>query len=393
MSLLNQQQQAAIEAYLDEQGLTFLPLRNEMTDHLICDIESYIDRGYSFEEAWQLTTNEISGSHFRNLQTETMEATSKKLNLSRSFTFLSLALLAIASVFKLLHWQYSSVLLMGSFGSMIAALVISAVSGTRLHKQKKGRLMLAGVVLGVILFLISWCMQVLHLPGSVPLRVFSALLLLVLFPVLMVHARTKGNDDLNILTYLHEKNTPDINRFFVLLLAIGSALKLTLIALGYEASIPNVLLALVIGGAGLQFFALHWHHKTGTMASAKDYTILVALIVGFVAFMIPTLTFNEISVSPSTKVMAAAVFNLAAGAVVVIESDKKITSLPLVLGSWIIIGVWAAASLGYADEAVRDILFSVPVLIALAGGLVVSSKRHTLLAFTMTVAAHFMFFY
>lgn len=393
MSLLNRQQQAAIEAYLNEQGLTFLPLRNEMTDHLICDIESYIDRGYSFEEAWQLTTGEIPVSHFRNLQIETMETTSKKFNLSRSFTFLSLSLLAIASLFKLLHWEYSSVLLMGSFGSMIAALVISAVLGARLHKLKKGRLMLAGVMLGTILFLVSWCMQVLHWPGSASLRVVSALLLLILFPVLMIHARTKSNENLNILTYLHEKNSPDINRFFVFLLAIGSVLKLTLVTLGYETSIPNVLLALVIGGAGLQFYALHWHHKTKVTTSAKHYGILTALIVGFIAFMIPTLTYNEVSVSLSTKVTAAAIFNLTAGAVVISESDKKMTSLLLVVGSWIIIGIWTVASLGYVDKALSDTIFSVPVLIALTGGLVVSYKHHVLLAFMMTVVAHFMYFY
>ena len=345
MSLLNREQRARLEAYLDEQGVTFLPLKDEMLDHLISDIESHINRGYTFDEAWQRTAGEIPADHFRNIQTETMEATSKKFNLSRSFILFSLALLLIASLFKLMHWEYSSVLLMGSFGAMVAALVTSAVSGARLYQQKKGRLMLAGVVLGVILFLISWCMQVLHLPGSAPLRIVSALLLLVLFPALMIRARTQGNDDLNLLTYLHEKNTPDISRFFILLLAIGSVLKLTVIALGYEASIPNVLLALVIGGAGLQFYALHWHNQTEATTSTKNYGVLMALIIGFVAFMLPTLTFNEVSISLSTKVIAAATFNLTAGIVVVSESNKKTPSLLLVAGAWIITGVWAVTSL------------------------------------------------
>ncbi len=389
MNPLNQQQRATIEAYLNEQGLTLLPLRDEMMDHLICDIEAHLVRGCTFEEAWQCTTEEIPGGHFKNVQTETMEATSKRFNLSRSFALISLSLLLLASLFKLLHWEYSKMLLMASLGAIVMALITSTISGISLHKQKKGRGMLIGTVASIILLLASWCMQILHLPGTGLLSVFSTTLLLVLFPALTIYFRTRSRDDSNILTYLHEKHTPRINRFLLILLATGLMLKLVSVALAYEVGISNVLLGLVIGGAGLQFFALHWHYKAGKATSVRDYTLLVMLIIGFAAFAIPTLPYG---LPLSLKVVAATVFYLLAGIVVVDESDRKV-SLIVVGISWVYLGAWAAISLGLVAPAANAVIFNVPVLVALVGGLVASRQHRTLMTYTIVVVAHFLYFY
>ena len=393
MNPLNQQQRAKIATYLDEQGLTLLPLRNEMMDHLICDIESHLARGCTFDEAWQRTTEEIPSGHFKNLQTETMEATNKRFNLSRSFALVSLSLLLAASVFKLLHLQYSNMLLFASFGTMMTALVAGAVSGARLHKQKEGRLMLTGVVLGVILFLTAWCMQVLHLPGSFLLRIISAPLLLILLSSLIIYFRTRNNSDSNILIYLHNKHTAGISRFLVILLAIGVGLKLLALALGYEVGIPHVVLAFVTGGAGLQLFALHWHHEAEGATGARDYGILVALTVGFIAFMIPTLAYNVSGIPLTVKVVAVTIFFLMTGAVIVSESNRRAIPLAVVAVSWVYILAWAAASLEWVDTAMREAIFNLPVLVMLAGALVASRQHRTLMTYMMMVVANFLLFY
>ena len=393
MKPLSRQQRLAIEAYLNEQKLTFLPLRNEILDHLMSDLESHIDRGCSFEEAWPMILGKIPAGHFNHLQTETMETIDKKFNASRGFTILALVLLLAASMFKLLHLQYSVILLFASAGVMVAALVTGAISGARLHKQKKGRLMLTAVVLGVVLFLVSWCMQVLQLPGSGLLRMVSAPFLIFLFPALTIYFRTnRGNND-HVLTYLHERHTPGISRFMIILLAIGFVLKLVSVFWGYEVGIPNVVLALVTGGAGLQFFALQWQYKPENTTSIRSYVTQAALIVGFVAFMIPTLAYSASGISIPTKVAAATIFYLMAGGVVVSELPSKPFLLIIVALSWGYILAWAAISLGLVDTTTSSILFSAPILAILVGGLVASRRHRMLMTYMIIVVAHFMYFY
>ncbi len=392
MSALNQQQRAAIEAYLDEQGLTMLPLRNEMMDHLICDIESHLARGSTFEEAWQLTTREIPSGHFRNIQTETMEAVDKRMNWSRGLTTVALTLLLAAAVFKLLELQYADILLFASFGVMIVTLVTGATSGARLHKQKKGKLVLAAVITGVVLFLLLWCAQVLQLPGFGSLRMITAPFLILLFSALTVYFRTRDHDNDHILTYLHEKHTPGINRFLVILLAIGVVLKLVTVTLGYGTIIAHVVLALVIGGAGLQFFALQWQHEPRSTKSVRNYGIQTTLIVGFVAFMIPMLAYSA-NISPSTKMIVAAIFYLLAGGVIVSESSNKMLPIILVAISWVYILAWTAIHLSFVEGVPSMPILSAAVLIILIGGLVASRRSHTLVSYMILPVAHFVLFY
>ena len=68
-----------IEHYLDQQGLTFKPLREEMKDHLIGDLEAQIENGVCLEKAWELITGEIPNHHFKNLQQEVMDTLRRKL--------------------------------------------------------------------------------------------------------------------------------------------------------------------------------------------------------------------------------------------------------------------------------------------------------------------------
>ena len=390
MNSLNQQQRAIIEGYLDEQGFTFLPLRNEMLDHLMSDIESHIRRGHTFEEAWQLTVGEIPSGHFKNLQTETMEATNKRFNLARSFALLSLSLLLATSLFKLMHWQYAKMLLMASLGAIITALIVSTISGISLHKQRKGRGMLIVTVAGIVLLLASWCMRILHLPGTSLFSLLSTTLLLVLFPALIIYFRAGSSDDSNILMYLHEKHTPGINRFLLILLAIGLILKLVSVSLAYEVGIPNVLLGLAIGGSGLQFFALHWHQRASKVTSMRDYAITFMLVVGFVAFTIPILPYSQ---PLSLKVVVATIFYLIAGAMILRESNRRAIPLAVVAVSWVYILAWAAASLEWVDTTMKEAIFSLPVLVMLVGALVASRQYRTLMTYMMIVVANFLLFY
>ena len=143
MGFLRSEHVSLVNQYLDEQGLTFQPLRDEILDHLIGDLESQMHEGLTFQKAWLQVSGQIPKNHFKLIQQETMEAINKRFNISKVFTNLSIILLIAASLFKLMHLAGTTLLLFSSLLTLASALLVGSISGIRLYKEKQGsRLML-----------------------------------------------------------------------------------------------------------------------------------------------------------------------------------------------------------------------------------------------------------
>jgi len=152
MGSIDQSHILKINKYLDEQGLTFKPLREEMIDHMLSDLQKNMEQGISFEEAWTMISDSIPPQHFKTLQTETMETLNKRFNISKGFTYLAISLLAVTSIFKLLHLQGTGYLLISSLVAISVTLLVSSLSGIYLYRGKKGRWLMLGTISGILLF-------------------------------------------------------------------------------------------------------------------------------------------------------------------------------------------------------------------------------------------------
>ncbi|OAD46302.1 hypothetical protein [Polaribacter atrinae] len=64
MELTNEQLQQ-VEAYLDKKNFNYIDLRIEILDHMISDIESFVNKDYSFEEGLKITILKWD-KHFEN---------------------------------------------------------------------------------------------------------------------------------------------------------------------------------------------------------------------------------------------------------------------------------------------------------------------------------------
>ena len=64
MELTNEQLQQ-VEAYLDKKNFNYIDLKIEILDHMISDIESFVNKDYSFEEAFKITILKWD-KHFEN---------------------------------------------------------------------------------------------------------------------------------------------------------------------------------------------------------------------------------------------------------------------------------------------------------------------------------------
>jgi len=247
-----------IKEYLNQQGLTFQPLRNEMVDHLSCDIENRMIGGVVFEEALNEVLGGIPISHFKTLQQETMETISKRFGLVRRLSYLSLALIFSATTFKLMHWPGAGQLILASFGTMAESLLAGSISGAYLNKERPGRIWVFSVVIGMVILLTAYSFKTVHWPGANVLILVSSGLLIVSMCVVSITIYRNASGEETLLTHLHKKHTPGIERFLLILLSANVVFKVAALATASDNFIGQILILIVIYGAIFHFIASIW---------------------------------------------------------------------------------------------------------------------------------------
>jgi hypothetical protein len=79
---LNEQQIQLIKVKLYDKGLDYMPLFDNILDHLCCIIEKEMESGKSFEESAQVSFSKFSESEIMNIQSLTLRI----LNMERNFS-------------------------------------------------------------------------------------------------------------------------------------------------------------------------------------------------------------------------------------------------------------------------------------------------------------------
>ena len=393
MEHVDKQVISQIHYYLDQQGLTFAPLRQEMTDHLICDLEEQMQLGKTFEDAWRRVTGDIPNNHFKTIQQETMEAINKRFNLSKVFTYISLGLLFATSMFKMLHLPGATILLITSFVAIALALFTGTISGIRLHKEKPGTLMLLIAVAGVVLYLVSWVFQIVKPSSSTEIRAVATIVLTIIFPSLTVYFNMTPSKKGNILTYLHEKYTPGIERFLITLLLLGLLLKISSMQFGYPPVISQVMLVLVISGAGMQFFALTWNKELlGT--EGQNWSTTIGLILGFICFLIPGLG-NTVMPFPTRAIISIGFYLVAAFVLLNRKNvDYSRGSLTvMVVVSLIYTGIWVADVHMAVPEQIKSFIYNPLGFIILIAAIYYFRKDSFAKTYLILLLAHYIYFY
>ena len=95
-----------VETYLDKKNFDFIDLKVEVLDHMISDIESFLDRNYSFENAfkttilkWEKYFKETSSFYFGLHYHESKIVVKKAIKMFRPFYFLYLAVYILPVAF------------------------------------------------------------------------------------------------------------------------------------------------------------------------------------------------------------------------------------------------------------------------------------------------------
>jgi hypothetical protein len=388
---LTRDQKQQIREYLEQQGLSFKPLQDEMVDHLSCDLELRMREGYSFDKAWHQVTGDIGDNHFQHIQTEIMETINKRFTWSQGLSFLALGLLLISMVFKVLHLYPAGELLILSFVFIAASLLTTSLNGVFLNRGKQGGARVLSMIAGIIVLLIGYAFKVLHMPGGDELILLAVSVLIISLLVNTIHVYRNASGHSNLLTYLHEKYTPGIERFFLILLLPTLVYKGVMILLGADASAGNFILLVVMFGSGLQVIAMCWRimekdlHKRNPFTLAATITSSVCLTLPFLGQLVPF----------EARVAIIILFTTVSGwlAYTMEEEPRRFTSLILVcLVPLIFIG-WALIRLDVIAASSHSIFFNIPVIVILGTGLLLCRKHGVMRAYMLISLASYLFEY
>jgi predicted neutral ceramidase superfamily lipid hydrolase len=379
MGHLTSEQVRQVSRFLDQQGLTFEPLKNELLDHFLTDLENQMSQGHSFESSFNIITQQLVKHQILNIEQETMEAINNQSILTTRITYLALGLLLITSVFKLLHLPGATILLFSSVSAFTLALLAGAITGIRRYKDKFGAGMLYAVIGSIILYTFAWAFLILHYPGAKKLITGSVVALILSFAIATYRFAVDPRFANSILAYLHDKYSQGIEKVLLIVLATASLLKLSAIMMNYPPNVAIVLLVFVISGGVLHFFASQWHQP---MTRPIAWMLIACFIIG----ELPALRILPLE----SRAFFASAFYILAGWIAVSRSNAGILQKITVSVTTIFYILFQLNTWQYVGQNIDSYLFSPIMLLLMISFLIIGWNQRLLKIYFITAIAHFI---
>jgi hypothetical protein len=387
MKKLTEEQRLQVRNFLAGQGLTFGPLLDEMLDHVSSDLEERVEQGLSFNDAWHELRDSIPQNHFLSIQTETMETIKKRFSISRILSMAALVLMFGGIIFKILHLRGASEVLILSFAAIAGSFLSATVSGIYFNKEKQGALRLVSILAGTLLLMTGFTFRLMHWPGANFLVTLGVGVSLVSLLFNTLYAYRNRSTHVNLLSYLHEKHTPGIERFLLILLVPVAILRILTLPLPQNAFLGSVILVIIIYAAGVQFFVISWRVLERESALRKILN-LSALVLSAICF---SLVFLGEVLGFEIRLVLIAVFSIVTAWLTYQINPPKnhLVSGVLVLVA-IVFTVNALIRLNLVPVSNTNLIFNVVVLVLLATGLFISPKYEATRAFMIVSLAGYL---
>jgi hypothetical protein len=247
------------------------------------------------------------------------------------------------------------------------------------------------VIAGILTLLISFSFRLLHMPGADELLLLAVGVLIISLLLNSVYVYQHASGEGNLLTYLHEKYTPGIERFLLFLFLPLLAYKTIFIFTGTGQFIGSIALLVLIFAAGIQFIALTWRVMEKDL-SKRNMLTLTAIIVCFSCFILPLLG----PLLPlQMRVILIALFTPVAGWLAYQMDDKTgklIAAILVGLVTAVFFG-WALIRLNLIPVSSSPIFFNIPILILLVAGMLVCRRQGTMRTFMLVSTGGYLFEY
>jgi hypothetical protein len=151
------------------QEITFSHLADELIDHICCDVENEMNKGFGFKEAYIRVKLGMGARRIKEIQEETLYAVDSKYRKMKNTMKISgiagTIMFGFATLFKIQHWPYAGIIMvLGAFTLafifMPSALV---VLWKETHNRKRLFLFISGFITGM-LFIAGTLFKIQHWP-------------------------------------------------------------------------------------------------------------------------------------------------------------------------------------------------------------------------------------
>ncbi len=197
---------ANINIIIDEvnkAGITFSHLREELVDHICCNVEHEMQMGLTFEKAFEKIRNIADNKGLRKVQESTLLLIDKKYRIMKNtmkiIGWISMTMITVGALFKIQHWPGAGILLVLGFFLLGALFFPSAVWVMKKEAKIKGNLFIYLVsIIGGIIFIFGILFKIQHYPGAGILLIvgFSSIGLLLIPAILISKLRDENAKNL-----------------------------------------------------------------------------------------------------------------------------------------------------------------------------------------------------
>lgn len=191
MQSLDKKQIEIIVSDVENAKITFSHLADELVDHICCEVESLMNRGKTFDEAYELIKQQTGIKVLQKIQENThylIDKNYRRMKMTMKITgTVSLAMLGLATVMKIFHWNGASILLLLGFMLLCLVFFPSAIYANYKEAKIKGsKILHLSMLIGGILFMTGVLFKVLHLKGAAELLSAGWIFILFIFlPILL----------------------------------------------------------------------------------------------------------------------------------------------------------------------------------------------------------------
>jgi hypothetical protein len=185
---------------ISKSGLTFSHLRDDLIDHVCCDVEYEMRNGLPFAKAYETVKNKIGMEGLERIQHETLYLIDKKYRIMKNTMKISgliaPILLAFGALSRIQHWPWAGILLVLGFFLLSFIFLPSAiyVNYKEVSNRSKKFTHVTGF-LGTFFISAGFLFKIQHWPYSGIVIALGILLICLVFLPLVLNNRMKDQND------------------------------------------------------------------------------------------------------------------------------------------------------------------------------------------------------
>lgn len=192
MYILDLEQIGLIESLVEKEELHYSHLKEDMVDHICCDIEVLMDSGMKFREALNIVKREIGIGGLKKIQESTLFLIDKNYRqmkkTMRIFGLVAPTLIALGGLFKIQHWPGAGIML--TLGAVLLSFVFLPSALYVMYRETKSKKRIFVYVtgfLGGFGYILGVLFKIQHWPGAgVLLTLGLGILSLAFLPSLLI---------------------------------------------------------------------------------------------------------------------------------------------------------------------------------------------------------------